>query len=256
MRKSFGTMKKIIGIIGIILLHQTAFCQARFLGAGTIEYERRINVHRQFENDLEADQPDFWKEFISKQPRFQNSYFNLSFNKDKAIYQPGREPDKKMEPWLLGPAKENQVLTDFNSGEILSRRKVFEENFVVRDSLGRVSWKITSETREIAGFECRKAVGVISDSVYVVAFYTDEIPVSGGPESFGGLPGMILGLAVPRLYTTWFATKVEITEAPAAAFRINERGKKINAEQVAQILKSTFTDWGKRGEKYIWWSLL
>jgi len=31
--------------------------------------------------------------------------------------------------------------------------------------------------------------------INAVAFYTDDIPVSGGPESFNGLPGMILQVA-------------------------------------------------------------
>ena len=31
--------------------------------------------------------------------------------------------------------------------------------------------------------------------INVVAFYKDDIPVSGGPESFNGLPGMILQVA-------------------------------------------------------------
>lgn len=31
--------------------------------------------------------------------------------------------------------------------------------------------------------------------INVVASYTDDIPVSGGPESFNGLTGMILQLA-------------------------------------------------------------
>lgn len=249
-------MKKLLLVFAVTVAAHTTQAQAVFLGAGTIEYERRINVHRQVELENEEDGGSFWKEYISKQPRFQNSYFNLSFNKDRAIYRPGREPDKKLEDWLAGPAKVNEVLTDFSTNTLVSRRRVFEENFIVSDSLSRLEWKLSNETREIAGFECRKAIAVISDSVYVVAFYTDEIPVSGGPESFGGLPGMILGLAVPRLYTTWFATKVEITEAPASAFKINEKGKKIAAAQMAPLLKSTFTDWGKRGEKFIWWSLL
>ena len=60
----------------------------------------------------------------------------------------------------------------------------------------------------IAGFNCRKAVTKIFDSVYVFAFYTDEIIISGGPCSINGLPGMILGVTIPRLYTSWIATKV------------------------------------------------
>jgi len=58
--------------------------------------------------------------------------------------------------------------------------------------------------------ECRKAVGILFDTVTVFAFYTDEIVISGGPEGINGLPGMILGVGIPRLHTTWFATKVSI----------------------------------------------
>ncbi|MGL1507608.1 GLPGLI family protein, partial [Vibrio parahaemolyticus] len=72
-------------------------------------------------------------------------------------------------------------------------REVYERTYLVQDSVRQLDWRITDETRDIAGFECRKAVTKICDSVYIVAFYTDQIPVSAGPESFGGLPGMILG---------------------------------------------------------------
>ncbi|MFT4025015.1 MAG: GLPGLI family protein [Flavihumibacter sp.] len=159
---------------------------------------------------------------------------------------------------MIGPAKSNIVYTNFKTLEYHSRRKVFEENFEIVDSLSKISWRLTSETRTIAGFECRKAVGIICDSVYITAFYTNDIPVSGGPESFGGLPGMILGLAVPRLYSTWFATKVELTEPPATAFTPAKAGrlKKMNAAELAPFLKNTFTDWGSRGAKFIWWSML
>ncbi|MBC6489469.1 GLPGLI family protein [Flavihumibacter stibioxidans] len=247
-------MKKFILIAGLVFSVSFLQAQAVFISNGVIEYERKINVHRQFEMDEE--QGEFFKEFIKRQPRFHDSYFNLSFTREKSIYKPGRQTDTKVEPWLIGPAKENIVLTDFNSQKYSSRKKVFEETFIVTDSLNKVQWKISNEFRQIAGFDCRKAVGIISDSVYVVAFYTDEIPVSGGPESFGGLPGMILGLAVPRLYSTWFATKVELNLPPASVFTINDKGKKIDAPQMAPMLKSSFSDWGKRGEKFTWWSLL
>ena len=51
---------------------------------------------------------------------------------------------------------------------------------------------------------------MVMDSIVVIAFYTDEILTSGGPESFNGLPGMIMGLAIPRLHTTWYATKLAL----------------------------------------------
>ncbi|GAO45348.1 GLPGLI family protein [Flavihumibacter petaseus] len=249
-------MKKIVLFTCFVAVAFVLRAQQVFVSNGVIEYERKINVHRQFEMDEEGS--DFFKDFISKQPKFHNSYFNLTFNRAQSIYQPGREADVKMEPWMVGPAKTNVVTMDFKTDVYTSRRRVFEENFEITDSLAKVHWKLSNETREIAGFECRKAVGVICDSVYVVAFYTEEIPVSGGPESFGGLPGMILGLAVPRLYTTWFATKVELSEPAATAFATGKPGKskKLPSNQLAPVLTSTFSDWGKRGQKFIWWSML
>jgi GLPGLI family protein len=49
----------------------------------------------------------------------------------------------------------------------------------VEDSIPNIQWKITNEHREIAGYNCRKAVGKIMDDVYGI--YTDDITISGGP---------------------------------------------------------------------------
>jgi len=68
---------------------------------------------------------------------------------------------------------------------------------------------------------------------------------------------MILGLAVPRLYSTWFATKVELNEPSPASFTVNNsKGKKVKSTELEPVLTSSFTDWGKRGKKFIWWSML
>jgi GLPGLI family protein len=89
-----------------------------------------------------------------------------------------------------------------------SKKNVGGSSFLVQDSTRKIKWKITDETRNIAGFEYRSANKLKMDSVNVVAFYTDEITTSGGPESFSGLHGMILGVAIPHEHITWFATKV------------------------------------------------
>ena len=96
----------------------------------------------------------------------------------------------------------------------ITQKNVYDDLYLVKDSLRKIDWKITDETREIAGYECRRANAIVLDSVYVVAYYTIQIPFSGGPESFTGLPGTILGLALPHENMTWFATKV--TEIPVS----------------------------------------
>ncbi|MFD2144973.1 GLPGLI family protein [Mucilaginibacter antarcticus] len=93
------------------------------------------------------------------------------------------------------------------------QKEYAEKTLLVKDTIRKIKWKLTDETQVVAGYPCRRANGLMLDSIYVVAFYTDDIHVSGGPESFNGLPGMILKLALPHDNVSWVATKV--TEMPA-----------------------------------------
>ncbi len=97
-------------------------------------------------------------------------------------------------------AAQNTILTKLDSGTSVTQKHVFNEMFLISDSIRKINWKITPEIRKINGFDCRKAVGRVFDSIVVIAFYTDEIVPSGGPECFTGLPGMILGVAIPRMH--------------------------------------------------------
>ena len=247
-------MKIFFSILTILSLSLPSSAQTKFVQAGKIEFERKINVHRQF-NAKEED--EWFKEYVSKLPKFYTSYHDLYFSAGKTLYKPGRDGDDiRKVMWGIGPAKENVVLTDFEKSERRSSKNVFEQTYFLQDTASQLEWRISDETRLIAGFECRKAVARICDSVYVVAFYTDEITVSGGPESFHGLPGMILGLAVPRLYTTWFATKVELVEPAAKDFNIPVKGKKVTNKELFATLQRSMEDWKEMGQKNIWWVML
>jgi GLPGLI family protein len=89
------------------------------------------------------------------------------------------------------------------------------------------------------------------DSIYVVAFYTDEILTSGGPESFSGLPGMILGVALPHEHVSWFATRVQGISIPDAQVGAPVKGKKITNAALLQTVEHSLKDWGKEGRQYM-----
>ena len=108
----------------------------------------------------------------------------------------------------------------------------------MKDSLRKIKWKITDETRDIAGYTCRRANGILLDSVYVVAFYTEKIPISGGPESFSGLPGMMLEVALPHENVIWRATKVTDVPVPPASIVPPKKGKPLNNKQLYDTLLS------------------
>ena len=247
--------RKIFLFIPILL---TAFAaRAQFTAQGKIEYERKVNIHRQMDDMAEDSQnATMIERFKAQVPKFSTSYFDLYFNADKVIYKPGRESEQQFKMFGGGPAAENTVLTDFNSQKVIANKQVYDQKFHVTDSMRVLKWKITDEIRTIANYKCRKAVSKICDSVYVVAFYTEDIMVSGGPEMFSGLPGMILELAVPRLYTTWVATKVELIAPKATDFEVADKGKKVTQKEMETTLQESLKQWGKMANRNIWWCAL
>lgn len=152
-----------------------------------------------------------WAESMKdKLPPFKTAYFLYSFIGNKSQYKFDHWENKDAIPEFLRQSDEKTIwVGDFNTGAFYKQADVFGSTFSIQDSFPKIEWSISNENRIIAGYNCRKAVGKIMDSVFVFAFYTDEINISGGPCSINGLPGMILGLTIPRLYTSWIATQVK-----------------------------------------------
>lgn len=244
-------MKQLL-IIALNLWMLTSLnAQEQFIVKGKIEFEKRVNLHKQIENEEDEEWRNMLKQMM---PETKVTYFDLYFNDQSTIYQPGREvvTEKKVPDWMEGPANDNIVFTDLTRQSFTAQKTVFEDIFNIQDSVRKVNWKITADKRTIAGIECRKATAVIMDSVFVVAFYTDQVVTSGGPESFSGLPGMILGLAVPRMHTTWFATRLELIDVKPTVLIAPKKGKKSNLSSLKVQLNSAMKNWGKWRDKNIW----
>lgn len=226
-----------------------SFANAQFILKGKIEFEKTVNQHKQM--TMGEDDNSFINTIKKQIPEYKRTYFNLLFTDGKTRYEPGRETTDKATPMGDGPASDNIIYSDFEAHKITAAKQVFDESFLIQDSLKKYKWKITNDTRKIAGFECRRATTVIMDSVFVVAFYTDEIVVPGGPESFSGLPGMILGVVVPRLFINWYATKIEI-DVKETAIVPPKKGKNTDFKGVEKTVQESLKRWGKWGTKYIW----
>lgn len=226
----------------------SALAQEQFIVKGKIEFEKKVNMHKQ----LDSEEDEGFRNMVKKMvPPVKTAYFDLYFNGGKTIYTPGREVvvTQKTPEWFDGPAADNIVFTDLDQQNVISQKTVFDNIFNIQDSVRKINWKITPDTRTIAGMECRKATAIILDTVFVVAFYAEQIVTPGGPESFAGLPGMILGLALPRLYTTWFATKLELIDVKETVLIPPKKGKKITSSNLKTELKPSMKDWGKMGAK-------
>lgn len=235
-------------LIALVLLASSAVqAQTSFYKTVKIEFEKTVYV-RQLYKEVSPRWYDMIKDRV---PETFISYSDFTGDNSKSIYKPGREvpSDPRMRNDFA--ADKNVVYTDYANGRSTTQKPVFEETFLVEDSLAKIKWKLTADTRVIAGFECRKAIGIMNDSIGVFAFYTDELMISGGPESVHGLPGMILGMGVPRLHTTWFATKVEVNGVNMNTVTPATKGKKVNYKTMVESLDKALKNWGAEGKKLV-----
>lgn len=226
----------IVSLLSLVCLNSKA--QETFIPYGKITFEKKINLTRTFEN---SDLPEEAKE---KMQKYITSNWELYFTQNKSIYKPAKKGIEHNSPTLftLSNSKQNnEIYTDYSSNKRVLKRNILDDEYILTDTIPKLKWKIMHDVRTIAGYECRKAIGVIYDSVYVVAFYTDELLLRGGPEGFNGLPGTILGLAIPRYNTTWFATKVKAFENHLPEIVPTNTGKRIENDKDLKKLIELFT---------------
>lgn len=233
---------------------------AQFYTHGQIKFERNFSVKQA----IQLEEKYKWaRQYAKDLPDGIKADFELNFNKNKTEYHFQQDEDKEdNKNWISryvgnkSVAFKNQVETDFNTGTQKALKQVYEKDFLIADSLVKFQWKIEDDIRVIAGYPCRKAITTIDDSVVVVAFYTNQIMISGGPESFNGLPGMILGLAIPRLYTTWFATDVSISDPKFKPLDLPKKTKEVNQEEYKDELKDATKSWWGDPSTFLWLATL
>ncbi len=247
-------MKSIAFLISFFILPFLLWSQTNFVTSGTIIYEKRVQQHKQL---LELGEQNEWIQLQIKQiSKVLVDTYELQFTQQQSLYKLSKENTENKYGWGRKPSETDWVQMQFETEQFKAQKEVFEQIYLMEDSIRKLQWRLSDETRTIAGFECKKAVTKICDSVYVVAFFTDQIMPSGGPESFGGLPGMILGLAVPRLHTTWFATSVIVNNKAIALPTGKQKGKKASWKQLEADLQKATKDWGKESARLIWGFLI
>lgn len=235
-------MKTILFFITALLFTLISNAQ-QFVDKAVIEYEVNTNLKKTMGNHS-------WDEMMKDNlSDLKISYFSYTFADNKSLFKFDRwSPKTRIPKYLKEADEENSWYFDFNTGIMNMQKQIVGTNFVVADSIPKIEWKITNENREIAGYNCRKAVGKIMGDVYVFAFYTDDITISGGPCSINGLPGMILGLTVPRLHTSFVATRVDVSFSDISNIKPITAKKTYDMMGLKSLIEERTKDWFSYGD--------
>lgn len=148
-------------------------------------------------------------DYMSKQSRERASYMwgnrsewktysNLFFNETQTKYESSEEKAEPEEEGGYAWRKEMFFLKrDFEKNTQFDGRTIMSKGYLIEDTLLIPKWRILNDLKEVAGHVCMKAT--LTDTMRkqtIVAWFAQDMPHKGGPESFFGLPGMILEIDV------------------------------------------------------------
>jgi GLPGLI family protein len=230
-------MKSLYLVITMLFFYNYTNAQ-QFVNKAEIEFEVNTNLKKNMGNNS-------WDEMMKENlSELKTSYWTYSFTNNKSLFKFNRWSEKTRIPkYIKDQDEEKSWYYDFDTNTMSSLKQVVGSNIVISDSIAPIEWKITNENREIAGYNCRKAVGKIFGDVYVFAFYTDDILITGGPCSINGLPGMILGLTIPRLYTSYVATKVNLSVSNPSEIKPITAKKMYSNLEYRKLIEDKTKDW-------------
>lgn len=226
-------------LVSLLIIATTSNSVAQvFPTKARVEYEVKTNLRKQLGEST-------WAEMMSNNlPPFKIAYYQYSFDNQKSLFKLNRfDESQKLPEWFKADDENASWFQDHSTNQIRYQKSMAGTPFVVIDSMPKLTWKITDENMVIAGFNCRKAITRLYDSVYVFAFYTEEIPISGGPCTVQGLPGLILAMTIPRLHTSWIATKVDVTQFDAASIKAPTNKKTYTFAEYQKYLSERMKEW-------------
>ena len=204
---------------------------------GMAVYESKTST-ADFKTRMEGNKnmtPEMQKNIEESMKKMFEKTFILNFDKSASIY---KEEVKLDAPGQGGGGARMMMSMSGGGGTYYKNvkdksytvdKEFMGKEFLVKDSLPNLQWKMEGETRVIGGYNCFKATAVrpvsktdfrnlrpkkedaattkpaeaakktsildeldMPKETIITAWYTPEIPVSQGPENYWGLPGLIL----------------------------------------------------------------
>ncbi|MCL8009203.1 GLPGLI family protein [Gelidibacter japonicus] len=206
--------------------------------------------------------------------------FILSFNRTESIY---KEEEKLAAPGA-GGGRWGGMMGSFTAGaqyknvkdqQLIQDQEFFGKQFLIKDSIPKLEWKMESESKQIGQYLCFKATAVkkvddmdfsnmrrrnrdneqrqgekskdtakstnlmdeieVPKEILVTAWYTPQIPVNQGPGEYWGLPGLILEVNSGR--TTILCSKIEINPTDKTEIKAPSKGKVVTKKEYEDIVK-------------------
>lgn len=205
--------------------------------SGTIQYSESIKI----EFKMDGADADQLSHLI---PKEQKTKKTLIFNENASLYKNIEEKiDDVIEQESNGMAikikidkPKDIVYCDLKSDEKFEQREFMSRMFLIEATVSNKDWKMTGNQKMILGYPCQEATRM-SDDKKIVAWFTPTIPVSFGPGSITGLPGLVLMVDINDGEQTITAENIELKEINKSELIKPKEGKKVTKEEFKKIVE-------------------
>lgn len=214
-------MKKIMLLVGVAVALSAGLCLGQS-AEGVIDYQLKVNMHRNIPKENEGI-----KAMI---PEFRISQFQLFFTPDESLFKPLEEDNDEEVSDNNGAQirmrmPQNEVYIKPSEQKIVEQREFLDKKYLVNDTLKAAGWKLGAETKTILGYECRRAIKAdTARKQTTVAWYTDKLRPSLGPDRFSSLPGAVLELDINDGERSFTAKKIDLRSLKKGELKIPSAG--------------------------------
>lgn len=228
-------MKKVI-IIAMLFLNSTPnYAQTE----GKITYKEINKLEIDLPEGLDIDLGEFL-------PESQSTYMELFFNKHQAVYKNGinnESGDSEMESddgsikiMIQHDDTEEILYTNLLEKKTVHQKGFMGKNFIVKETIPSIKWKLTGEKVKYLGYECQKAVS-INDEGETIAWFAPEIQSQHGPRHYNQLPGAVLMLSTPDKKLEIMATEINMCTQSDEIIQVPTKGKEVTESEFEKIMK-------------------
>ena len=238
-------MNTLFRLVILLLCSTFSLFAQDFQGVATYKTQRKLDIKI---DSTQVGGGEMQKQIMDMlKKEFQKTYI-LSFDKNTSIY---KEDEALAAPSAGGAMMvvsslggSGTLFKDIKNQSFTNQLETFGKQFIIKGRLKPIKWVLHSETKNIGNYTCYKATytkeieemsmmtfssseddnkGEDSNELLemktttVTAWYTPQIPVSNGPESYQGLPGLILEVNDGEL--TILCSKITLNQIGRASCR-------------------------------------
>ena len=232
-----------------------------FQGVATYKTQRKLDLKI---DSTQVGGGEMQKQIMDMLKKEFQKTFILTFDKNKSVYK----EDEALAPpstgsrmiFISSDGGSDVLFKDIKNQSITNQKETFGKQFIIKDRLKPIEWELHSDTKNIGNYNCYKATytkeieesmmtfsssdeeqkeeeptaAPVMKTITVTAWYTPQIPVSNGPESYQGLPGLILEVNDGDL--TILCSKITINPKKAIEISEPKKGKQVTQEEYDSIM--------------------